>query len=78
MAMIAARASDMAVGQDVKGGAALMRFSYIGRLVVLFLALVALVKSGIVDPLACVLPVAFSHLVVTVPELLKKTGGNGG
>ena len=78
MAMIAQRASDMAVGQDVKGGAALMRFSYIGRLVVLFLALALLAKSGLVDPLACVLPVAFSHLVLTVPELFKKMGGNGG
>ena len=78
MAMIAQRASDMAVGQDVKGGAALMRFSYIGRLIALFVALVALVKSGAADPLACVLPIAFSHLVVTVPELFKKMGGNGG
>ncbi len=71
-------ASDMAVGQDVKGGAALMRFSYIGRLIALFVALVALVKSGAADPLACVLPVAFSHLIVTVPELGKRMGGSGG
>ena len=78
MAMIAVRASEMAVNQDVKGGAVLMRFSYIGRLVVLFVALAALAKSGVADPLASVLPVAFSHLIVTVPELGKRMGGSGG
>ena len=76
MAMNATQASDKAVHQDVKGGVALMRFSYVGRLALIFAVLLLLAKSGLADPLASVLPLVFSHLIVTVPELLKRNGGD--
>ena len=78
LAMSASRAADKAVRQDVSGGAALMRFSYIGRLAVIFIVLVVLAKSGLADPLASVLPLVFSHLILTVPELFKRMGGGNG
>ena len=78
LAMSASRAADRAVRQDVGGGATLMRFSYVGRLAVIFIVLAALAKSGLADPLASVLPLVFSHLILTVPELFRRMGGGNG
>lgn len=78
MAMIATRAAGMAVAKNVRGGEALMRFSYIGRLAVIFIVLALLARNGLTDPLASVLPLVFTHLILTGPELFKRMGGSDG
>ncbi len=75
MAMNATVAADRAVRQDVKGGASLMRFSYIARLVVIFVILLALARSGLCDPLASVLPLVFVRAIITIAEFFRRKGG---
>ena len=72
MAVNVNNAADKAVNQDVKGGKSLIRFSYTTRLAVMFLILFAFAKSGITNPLASVLPVAFVRPVITVAEFFNK------
>ena len=52
MALSTSLAADKAQQQDVKGGQATMRFSYIFRLVFMFGALVICAKSGMMNLLA--------------------------
>ena len=74
MAIGASLAADKAENQDVKGGQALMRSSYILRIAVLFVVLFACAKGGIANPIALVLPLAFVRPVLTVAEFFKKKG----
>ena len=74
MAMNASQAADKAVRQDVKGGTALMKGSYMVRLLVIFLILFACVKSGLCNALASVLPMVFVRPVITVAEFFRKSG----
>ena len=74
MAMNAVQAADKAVQQDVKGGSALMKGSYMVRLLVIFLILFACVKSGMCNALASVLPMVFVRPVITVAEFFRKSG----
>ena len=76
MAFCANAAADKAESQDVKGGQMLIQFSYMGRLIGLFLVLALCAKSGIFNPIALVLPLAFNRPILTVTELFKKKGGN--
>ncbi len=74
MAILASRAADKAQAQDVNAGKALIQGSYLGRMVLLFVILVVLVKIQLCDPLAMVIPLVFVRPVITVTELLiKKT-----
>lgn len=75
MALAAGNAADKAENQDVKGGQLLMQTSYVSRLVVLFLLLVAGVKLLNFDPLASVIPLLFVRPLITVHELFRKKGG---
>lgn len=72
MAMNASLAADKAAAQDVKGGKALIKFSYATRMAVIFVILFACVKSGLSSPLASVLPLAFVRPVITVAEFFRK------
>ena len=74
MAVGASLAADKAVRQDVKGGTALMKGSYMLRLLVMFLILFACVKSGLCNALASVLPLVFVRPVITVAEFFRKRG----
>lgn len=74
MAVNASVAADKAVKQDVRGGSALMRSSYIIRMVAIFVVLAACVKGGIAHPLACVLPLVFVQPIITVAEFFRKSG----
>ena len=74
MAANASVAADRAVKQDVKGGVSLMRFSYIARLALIFVILLALVKSGLCHPLASVLPLVFVRGIITMAEFFRKKG----
>ena len=74
MALIATVASDKAIAQDVESGQKLVKSSYPIRLLILAVLLFALVKSGICNVLALVLPLAFVRPVLTVAEFLKPKG----
>ena len=74
MAVVAMMAADKAEQQDVKGGEALVRKSYPLRMVVLFIILFALAKSGLCNPIALVLPLAFVRPTITVAEFFRKSG----
>lgn len=74
MAISAMKAADKAVEENVKGGQLTMRLSYIVRLAVLFIVLFALVKSGLCDVLATVLPLLFVRPVLFVADFFRKPG----
>ena len=72
MAVGAPLAADKAEKQDVKGGQATIQASYIGRLVMMALILFALVKSGLCDVFAVVLPLVFTRPILTLSEFFRK------
>lgn len=74
MAIGASVAADRAVQQNVKGGNALIKGSYVLRYVVIFVVLFACVKSGLCNAITCVLPLAFVRPVITVAEFFRKSG----
>lgn len=74
MAMSAMLASDKAEAQDVKGGSAIMRLSYTGRMVILAVVLFAFAYSGICNVFSLVVPLAFTRPVLTVTEFFRKPG----
>ena len=73
MAVSATVASDKAANQDVNGGKKLMKSSYILRIGALFLLLFLLVKSGVCDPFASVIPLALVRPTITVAEFFRKS-----
>ncbi len=74
MAVGTSLAADKAVRQDVKGGTALVKSSYMVRLLVIFVILFACVKSGLCNAFAGVLPLFFVRPIITVAEFFRKTG----
>lgn len=72
MAVGAMMAADKAVSQDVKGGKKQIKLSYSTRMILIFVILFALVKSGLCNPLASVLPLAFVRPVITIAEFFRK------
>lgn len=76
MAVCADLAADKASHDNVEGGHALVRFSYIGRLAVVAILLFALVKSGLCHVLAAVLPLLFNRPILTVSEFFGKGSGS--
>lgn len=67
-------ASDKAVNQDVKGGKALVKSSYIFRMALIFLVLFACVKSGLCNALAAVIPLMLVRIIMTIAEFFRKDG----
>lgn len=76
MAVVASLAADKAEAQDVKGGQAMIQSSYLVRMVLLFIILFALVKSGLCNVIAVVLPLAFTRPILTIAEFFRKSGEN--
>lgn len=74
MAIGASLAADKAQQQNVKGGEALVRSSYIIRMVVLFVVLFAFAKSGLCNVIAMVVPLIFVRPILTVAEFFRKSG----
>lgn len=74
MAVGASLAADKALAQDIKGGNALVKSSYMLRLLVIFLILFACVKSGLCNAFASVLPLVFVRPIITVAEFFRKSG----
>lgn len=74
MAVGASIAADKAQDQNVKGGQATIQMSYMVRLVVLFIILFALIKSGLCNVIAAVLPLVFTRPILTISEFFRKSG----
>lgn len=74
MAVGATLAADKAENQDVKGGKSTIQLSYMLRLILLFVILFALVKSGLCDVFTVVLPLAFTRPILSVSEFFRKPG----
>lgn len=74
MAVVAMMAADKAENQNVKGGEAMIRGSYPIRMIVLFVLLFAFAKSGLCNPIALVLPLAFVRPTITIAEFFRKSG----
>lgn len=74
MAISASIAADKAQAQNVKGGQATMTGSYFLRMILLFVVLYALVKSGYCNVIASVLPLAFTRPILTIGEFFRKSG----
>ena len=72
MAVSASQAIDRAANQDVKGGQKQVKSSYSLRMIALFVILFALVKSGLCNALASVLPLAFVRIIITIAEFFRK------
>ena len=72
MAIGVSLAADKAENQDVKGGKATVQMFYIVRMVLLFIILFALVKSGLCNVVTCVLPLAFTRPILSVAEFFRK------
>ena len=75
MAVCADLAADKAEKGNVQGGQALLRTSYIGRLAVAAILLFALVKSGLCNVFAAVLPLIFNRPILTLSEFFRKGSG---
>lgn len=76
MALSTCVAADKAESQDVKGGTLLMRNSYLLRLLVLFVILIACAKSGLFNLIALALPLLFVRPTLTVAEFFRKKEGS--
>lgn len=74
MAIGASLAADKAAAQNVKGGQATIQSSYFLRLILLFVILFALVKSGYCNVITSVLPLAFTRPILTLSEFFRKSG----
>ena len=74
MAIGASLAADKAQDQNVKGGQAMIQTSYLVRMVILFIILFALVKSGLCNVICAVLPLAFIRPILTIAEFFRKSG----
>ena len=74
MAISACVAADKAVAQNVTGGQFTMRLSYIVRLAVLFVILLALAKSGVCNVAAAALPLTFIRPILFVADFFRKSG----
>lgn len=74
MAVCASLAADKAEAQNVKGGEGLIRISYFVRMILIFLILFALIRSNLCNPLAAVLPLAFTRPIITIGEFFRKSG----
>lgn len=72
LALCADLAADKAEKGDVTGGQALLRFSYIGRLLLVAVLLFALVKSGWCHVVATVLPLVFNRPILILSEFFRK------
>ena len=74
MAINVSLAADKAAQQNVKAGKAMVSTSYVTRMVVLFVILFACVKSGLCNVFACVVPLLFVRVTITVAEFMRKSG----
>jgi len=69
-------AADKAQNQNIKGGQATIRSSYLLRMVLMVIVLVAFAKSGICNVIALVIPLVFVRFTLTVWEFFRRKPGD--
>ena len=76
MAVTSNTAADRAAEQDVKQGKAVVKVSYVGRLLVIGVLLLVFGKSGHCNVLAMTCPLFFVFPILTVVEFFRKSGAS--
>ena len=76
MAITANMAADKAQQQNVKGGQATVRISYLVRMAVMALVLFAFAKSGLGNAVALVVPLIFVRITLTLAEFFRGKPGD--
>ena len=74
MAIGVSMAADKAQQQEVTRGQVTVRLSYFIRMIVLFVLLFALVRSGLCHVITAVLPLVFTRPILTIAEFFRKSG----
>ena len=74
MAIGVSMAADKAQQQEVTRGQVTVRLSYFIRMIVLFVLLFALIKSGLCNVITVVLPLVFTRPILTIAEFFRKSG----
>ncbi len=69
-------AADKAEQQNVKGGQAAIKGSYLLRMIVMFVILFAFAKSGLCNVIALVVPLVFVRFTLTVYEFFRRKPGD--
>ena len=69
-------AADKAEKQNIKGGEAMVKGSFLLRMAVMFLILFAFAKSGLGNPIALVVPLVFVRFTLTVAEFFRRKPGD--
>lgn len=69
-------AADKAEKQNVKGGQAAIKGSYLLRMIVMFVILFAFAKSGLCNVIALVVPLVFVRFTLTVYEFFRRKPGD--
>ena len=72
MAMVVTLAADRAEKGNAKSGEALVKLSYFGRLAVMAILMFALIKSGLCNVIATVVPLVFTRPALTLAEFFGK------
>ena len=76
MAITVNIAADKAKDQNVQGGQATIKSSYLLRMVLMFVILFAFAKSGLCNAIALVVPLLFVRLTLTVAEFFRRKPGD--
>lgn len=74
MALSASSAADKAQNQDVKGGKATVKSSFLFRMLVIFALLFVFAKSGVANPIAMVIPLFLVRPIISVAAFFSKPG----
>lgn len=74
MAVSVWRAADKAEEGDVAGGKRLMRLSMFGRYALLLGALIVGAKSGVMNPIAMLVPLVLVRPILSIGEFFRKKG----
>jgi len=69
-------AADKAQNQDVKGGQAAIKGSYLLRMILMAVILFAFAKSGICNVIALVVPLIFVRFTLTLWEFFRRKPGD--
>ncbi len=68
-------AADKAENQNVKGGQATIKGSYMLRMIGMFVVLFAFAKSGLCNVIALVVPLIFTRFTLTLQEFFRRKPG---
>jgi len=75
MAVAVHIAADKAEKQNVKGGQATIKSSYLLRMIAMVLVLVAFARSGLCNVIALVIPLVFVRFTLTLWEFFRRKPG---